>query len=156
MGVQNAVTVGSFTEWATDAEPRIRHALTAAFGMQIGREATADALALAWERWDRISTLDNPIGYVFGIGRNRARRLTRRRPPVWVDVAEQVLPDVEPGLPAALAELPERQRVTVTLLHGYGWTMTEVAELLGIAKTSVQNHAERGLRTLRRDLGVTT
>ena len=32
--------------------------------------------------------------------------------------------------------------------------MSEVAELLGTAKTTVQNHAERGLARLRSDLGV--
>ncbi len=69
---------------------------------------------------------------------------------------EQLLPDVEPGLPAAVAGLPEQQRITVTLLHGYGWTMTEVAELLGTKKTTVQNHAERGLARLRKELGVTS
>lgn len=154
--MQDTVSVSSFTEWAADAEPKIRQSLTAAFGHQIGEDATADALALAWERWHRVSTLDNPIGYVFGIGRNKARRLARRRRPVFVDVPEQLVPRVEPGLPDALAALPERQRITVTLLHAYGWKMTEVAELLGIEKTTVQNHAERGVAALRTKLGVTS
>ena len=56
----------SFTEWAQEAESRLRHALTASFGSQIGKEAAADALAHAWEHWDRIKMKDNPLGYVFG------------------------------------------------------------------------------------------
>lgn len=155
-GVQEAITTNSFTEWATEAEPKIRQSLTAAFGVQVGKEAAADALALAWERWDRVSVMDNPIGYVYGIGRNKGRRMKRFRRPAFVDVPQQLLPDVEPGLPAAVAALPEQQRITVTLLHGYGWTMTEVAELLGTKKTTVQNHAERGLAKLRNALGVTS
>ena len=153
--VQEAIINSSFTEWATEAEPKIRQSLTAAFGVQVGKDAAAEALALAWERWDRVSVMGNPIGYVYGIGRNKARRMKTRRQPMFVDVPEQLLPNVEPGLPAAVAELPEQQRITVTLLHGYGWTMSEVAELLGTKKTTVQNHAERGLTKLRNALGVT-
>jgi DNA-directed RNA polymerase specialized sigma24 family protein len=112
-------------------------------------------MAVAWERWDEVSAMANPTGYVFGVGRNTARRASRRRRPVYVDLPEQGLPDVEPGLPAALAGLPEKQRVAVALVHGYGWSMAEVAELLGTKKTTVQNHVERGLAKLRRTLGVT-
>ncbi len=144
----------SFVTWARDAEPRVRQALTAGFGPQVGRDATADAFAHAWEHWSDVETKANPVGYVFGVGRNLARQASRRRPLVFPDVQPHRMPDVEPGLPAALAGLPERQRVVVTLLHGYDWTMKEVAELLGIEKTSVQNHAERGLSRLRQDLGV--
>ncbi len=147
--------VDSFTEWAEQAESRLRHALTAAFGPQIGKEAAADALAHAWEHWDRVRVKDSLLGYVYGIGRNKARRMVRRRrPPVFGEVTPQRLPDVEPGLPMALAGLPEKQRIVVILLHGYQWTMSEVAELLGTAKTTVQNHAERGLARLRATLGV--
>jgi DNA-directed RNA polymerase specialized sigma24 family protein len=152
--VQQAITTISFTEWATEAEPRIRQSLTAAFGVQVGKDAAADALAVAWERWDRVSAMGNPIGYVYGIGRNKARRMKTRRQAMFVEVPAQLLPDVEPGLPAAIADLPEQQRITVTLLYGYGWTMNEVAELLGTKKTTVQNHAERGLTKLRIALGV--
>ncbi len=153
--MQHAITTNSFTEWATEAEPKIRQSLTAAFGVQVGKDAAADALAMAWEQWPRVSVMDNPIGYVYGIGRNKARRMKTRRQPMFVAVPEQLLPNIEPGLPAAVANLPEQQRITVTLLHGYGWTMSEVAELLGTKKTTVQNHAERGLTKLRNALGVT-
>lgn len=147
-------SVDSFSEWAEIAEPRLRHALTASFGPQVGKEAAVDALAQAWESWDRVRAMDNPLGFVYGIGRNKARRQTQRRPPVFLDVPSLRLPQVEPGLPAALASLPEKQRIVVILLHGYDWTMSEVAELLGTAKTTVQNHAERGLARLRKTLGV--
>ena len=42
----------------------------------------------------------------------------------------------------------------VALLHGMQWSMSEVAEVLGISKATVQKHAERGMRRLRRQLGV--
>ncbi len=61
---------------------------------------------------------------------------------------------MEPGLPKAVAALPEKQRIVVTLIYGFEWTFSEVAELLGIAKTTVQTHGERGVTKLRRTLGV--
>ena len=48
----------------------------------------------------------------------------------------------EPGLPAALASLPERQRVAVVLVHGFGYTLREVADLTGIKTATVQNHLD--------------
>jgi len=51
--------------------------------------------------------------------------------------------------------LPEKQRIAVVLIHGYQWTMREVGDLLGIRVTTVQNHLERGLRSLRAAMEVT-
>jgi RNA polymerase sigma factor (sigma-70 family) len=80
--------------------------------------------------------------------------MVARRRPVFLDVPLQQLPHVEPELPAAIAALPEKQRIVVTLVYAYDWTLSEVAELMGTAKTTVQNHAERGVASLRRTLGV--
>jgi DNA-directed RNA polymerase specialized sigma24 family protein len=48
-------------------------------------------------------------------------------PPNFEPVIESRLPDVEPELPEALAELSERQRAVVMLVHCDGWTQGEVA-----------------------------
>ena len=42
----------------------------------------------------------------------------------------------------------------VVLVHGYGYTLREVAALTGIRPTTVQNHLSRGLARLRLTLGV--
>ena len=97
---------------------------------------------------------ENPLGYVYGVGRNKARRTSLWRRPVMIDVRHDRLPHVEPGLPAAVARLSEKQRVVVTLLYGYDWSLSEVAELLGTGKTTAQKHGERGLARLREALGV--
>ena len=66
----NESLVDSFTEWARCVEPRLRHALTASFGSQLGKDAAADALAHAWMHWDVVSVTENRLGYVYGVGRN--------------------------------------------------------------------------------------
>ena len=145
--------VDSYVEFITELEPRLRNALTASLGSEEGKEATAEAVAYGWEHWDRLKTMENPAGYLFVVGR-RAGRSQRRRTPVFHEVESRQTPWVEPGLDQALARLPERQRTVVMLLHCFGWSMSEVAQVLGVSKTTVQNHGERGLKRLRRRLGV--
>lgn len=144
----------SFSEFVESMETRLRQTLTASFGVEIGREAAADALAYTWENWPRIQDMENPVGYIYTVGKDRARRMRRRRPVVIPQPPTERTPWVEPGLTRALTGLPERQRVVVLLLHGYDWTLSEVAENLGVAKTTVQEHEERGMAKLRRKLGV--
>ena len=57
-------------------------------------------------------------------------------------------------MPGAMAALSERQRVTVGLVHGYGWTQQDVADLLHLSPGTVKNHLDRGMAKLRRALGV--
>ncbi len=145
----------AFTEFAQVAEPRLRLALGAAFGFDLAEEATAEAMAFAWEHWDRVTAASNPVGYVFGVGRNTARRsLRRHRFPYLPPVLASEIPWVEPGLPRALGLLSVRQREVVMLLHCFGWTLGEVSEMLGMARGTVQTHERRGLARLRKDLGV--
>lgn len=143
----------AFTSFVSDVQPRLRRALTARYGAERGYEATADALAWAWEHWDRVQALDNPAGYLYRIGYRRALRRPRTMHLVEDPPADHE-PRVEPELAHAFTLLTQRQRTTVLLIHGYGWTHREVAEMLGITIPSVQKHAERGLAKLQRALGV--
>ena len=140
-----------FEEFVAACEPRLRRALVAAYGGPAGREATAEALAYAWEHWDRLQAVDNLPGYLYRVGQSRTRR--RRTPVTFTPVVEHDDPLVEPGLAAALASLTVRQRTAVVLVHGFGWTLKEGGDHTGTKVTTVQNHLERGLTKLRRHIG---
>ena len=144
--------VDSFTEFATANEARLRHALIATCGGQAGREAAAEALAYGWEHWDRLAEMDNPLGYLYVVGRNLARK-GHRGGPAFVETVVDTIPEIEPALPEALAALSDRQRCAVLLVHSFQWTLSEAAEVMGVSKTTVQNHLERGMRSLRRRIG---
>lgn len=147
----------SFREFFDEAEPRLRRALCIAFGRELGLEATAEALAWGWEHWDRMQEMQNPTGYLYRVGRSSIRtewRRRSRRAPLFDAVDGDRLPWVEPGLPGGMAALSERQRVAVGLVHGYGWTQQEVADLLHVAPGTVKNHLDRGMGKLRKALGV--
>jgi DNA-directed RNA polymerase specialized sigma24 family protein len=148
------ILVDSFTEFVKQTEPRLRHALSALFGTELGKEMAAESLAYGWEHWDRIREMDNPPGYLYTVGRDRGRRLNARNRPVLAPVDIQRLPWIEPQLAGALAQLPERQRVVVMLLHSFQWSMSEVGDLLGMSKSTVHTHSQRGLNRLRKQMGV--
>ena len=142
---------GSFEAFVERVEPRLRIALTAVFGPDTGRDATAEALAYGWEHWQRVSAMDNPVGYLYRVGRSSQRR-RKLRP--WLPVPQHVMPTVEPGLPAALASLSEKQRLAVVLVHADGWSRTEAAELMRVSVSALDTHLARGLARLRTELGV--
>ncbi len=146
--------VASFTRFAQESEPPIRRALTAAFGLDVGREATAEALSYAWEHWGRVRDMDNPAGYVFRVGQRAAKR--QKRPATAPALIERppAEPWVEPQLAKALNRLSAQQRMVVSLLHGFDCSMAEVGRLLGISKATVQVHERRAMKKLRKHLGV--
>ncbi len=147
-----ATTDQEFRSFVLEAEPVLRRALVAGYGPQRGRDATADALAYAWEHWGKIRVMKNTNGYLYRVGQTSARRSLRRPRPLFPEPPAESVPLVEPGLPRALERLTTRQRQAVTLVHGYGWTHKEAAELLGLSSSAVQNHVERGLAKLRASL----
>lgn len=145
----------TFTRFVEEVEPRLRRALVAGFGSDRGREATADALVYAWRKWEKVSLLDNPAGYLYRVGQRFAKK---RRPtaPLFTLPEPRSEPWIEPGLPVALAKLSPRQRTAVVLHHSYEWTYAEIGDLLGLSISTIRNHCERGMDKLKAALEVST
>src|SRR5215467_524729 len=98
----------AFERFVKETGPRLGRALAAAYGFEDGRDATAEALAYAWENWHRLQHITNLPGYLFRVGQTRGRR--RRQPAAGLfDVGECGEYSFEPGLPKALAALTQRQ-----------------------------------------------
>ena len=141
----------AFRAFVDEVGPRLRRAFTLLRGVDGGADATAEALAWAWEHWAEVQTMANPAGYLYRVGssRTRPRRPRFSPPPVPMDAS-----GFEPGLVPALARLSVRQRTAVVLIHGCGWTHQEVADALGVSRSSVGTHVERAMSSLRKELGV--
>jgi len=151
--LQNDTRSETFIGFVADVEPRLHAALIGSWGLEDAREATAEALVYAWEHWEQLASMDNPAGYLYRVAQTRARRLFGRRQPAFPPPPSDSMPWVEPALPAALASLPERQRVIVLLVHSFGWTQAEISAVTGLSHGTVQKHCERGLAKLRAALG---
>jgi len=143
----------TFEEFADIAGPRLRAGLIAAYGVQLGSDASADAMAYAWEHWDRVSVMSNGVGYLYRVGQTSVRS-SQQTQGFLLSPPEQDLPDFEPGLVPAIEGLTEPQRVSVLLVHAFGWTQADAAEVLGISPSSVRTHLARGLKKLRAALEV--
>lgn len=145
-----------FEGFVTTHGPRLRAALVARLGLLDGTEAAAEAVVYAWRNWEKVRSLEYPVAYLVKVGASRQLSSDDRRtiptdpevlnaigPPVHVEV--HLFGDLE----AALDQLTVNQRTCVVLIRGFGWTHAEVAALLGIAVTTVQNHLERAITRLR-------
>lgn len=124
------------------------------WGAETGRDLCSEVEEYAWEHRHRLSTLDNPLGHLYPVAQSRSRRYVRWRDRTTFPsrVPEVVHEDLAlHDTLQLLATLSADQRVCVLLVHGFGWTYVEVAELLGVTRSAVNNHVHRGLAQLRRN-----
>lgn len=147
-----AIGRDDFDAFVRLSELRLRTALSAALGPVDGRIAALDALSWAWEHWAQVRVMGNPVGYLYRVGRTAARRARPKPIPFEQTISTTGAAPLDTDLIAAVGGLSEQQRVIVLLVHAYGWTIRDAAHLLGVAPSTVQTHAERGLARLRRTL----
>ena len=123
-------------------------------------EIMQDAFLALWERWDRVSAMEEPTGYLYrtamNVFRNRSRRarLTLRRA---VALAPNPAPfseiDEQQDLVAALGRIAPRQRAALVLIDVLGYSSEEAGHALGIRAGSVRGLASRAREALRQDAG---
>lgn len=155
VAVQPEVKEQAFEAFVRADGDRLRRAMSSQYGVDIGGEATDAALAWAWEYWDRLHPMSNPAGYLYRVSQTQARREVRRGRPVTFPpepTHRTEATSIDDDLAVALRSMPDRQRVAVLMVHVYGWTPTEVAEITGAPATTVRSHLRRGLRHLRKSL----
>jgi len=130
-------------------------------------DAAQDGFYSAWRNLDRFD-VTRPFGaWLIRIVINAAQDLRRRRA---VRATEPLPPDAPAAtrlpsvaydrtefsrrLDAALAELPERQRLAVVLFDVEGYSHAEIAELLGVPVGTARSDLFHGRRALRERLGL--
>jgi RNA polymerase sigma factor (sigma-70 family) len=114
-------------------------------------------MARVFERWDRVSAMESPGGYVYRVavhlnGR-RLRRLAlhaRRVAVVGRHNEGTEGPHVRSELAEALAVLARGQREAFLLVEWLGMSSEQAGEVLGIAPASVRSRLHRARELLRR------
>ena len=121
-------------------------------------DVTAEAFALAYERWGDLCDHPNPAGWVVRTAVNVARhdwRRNRRRGPAMEGVQPPAAtPDQE--LINAVLALPRRQREVVAHRVLLDQSTAQTAASLGMAEGTVSAHLHRALAGLRALLGDAT
>lgn len=134
--------VEAFEEFYRSEHPRVLASMTAVTGsLDAAREATDEAFARAWDRWERVHEMAAAGGWVYRVALNTVRRRGRRA------ALERALllrsaPPAEVPAPAEelwqlVRSLPERQRIAVVLRYVADLPEREIAFTMGIARGTV-------------------
>ncbi|MDJ0952430.1 MAG: sigma-70 family RNA polymerase sigma factor [Acidimicrobiia bacterium] len=122
----------------------------------LAKDATAEAMARAYQRWSKVRTYRNPSGWVYRVGLNWARSRFRRQrrevlgEPHVAPAAADNLPDND--LDAALRSLPLDQRSVIVLRYYMDWSQEEIANALRVPVGTVKSRLHRGLRKLEQEV----
>jgi len=120
-------------------------------------EVAQEAMARAFERWDRLARDSAPVGWVVRVSVNLAidtfRRGARRGEPGPERGRDDPSAADRVALVRGLQMLPRRQREAVVLRYLADLHEADVATTLGCGVGSVKQHASRGLARLRVVLG---
>lgn len=114
-----------------------------------------EALARAWERWDRVGSMTSPEGWVFMTARNLARRRHRIRRRdvesrlVLPDESNQIEAADRIAVRAAVSRLPDRQKSVLIARFFLGFNVAETADLLGCAEGTVKAATHQAVANLR-------
>jgi RNA polymerase sigma-70 factor, ECF subfamily len=142
----------SFESFYLANERRLFRALFVLTGSRDEAEDLAQhAFCRVWERWDRVSTLDDPSGYLFRTAFNAHHSATRRAVRAArrvVDIVIHTAPVPSPGpadlaadrdhVARALAELTPRQREAVVLTQLLDRDVSHAARIMRIRPATVR------------------
>ncbi len=119
-------------------------------------DLTQDAFVRVFVRWDRVSTMDDPRGYLYRTAMN-AFRSRYRRALLALKRSSGALPgddqfaevEARDATVRALASLSPRQRAAVVLTDLLGFRSDEAAKILGIRASTVRMHVSRAHAALK-------
>jgi DNA-directed RNA polymerase specialized sigma24 family protein len=123
---------------------------------ELAREAADEAFARALARWGRVGVMASPGGWTYRVALNLARRRGRRRALERRLLARGTPPAAVPA-PAGeawllVADLPRRQRQVLVLRHVADLPEAEIAQVLGIGRSTVSSTLADAHRALHRRL----
>lgn len=135
-----------FESWYVVARPRLHPALAVWCGdADAASDALDEAFTRALERWERVSAMASPDGWVWRTAANHVRRTVRRRhreldvlaaEPRTLSATGTAAPS-DPDLRRAILDLSPRQRTAVVLHYLADLPTAEVAEVMEVAAGTV-------------------
>jgi RNA polymerase sigma factor (sigma-70 family) len=133
-------------------KPSLQAMCAAVVGADDAEDLVSDTYVRAWERRGQLRDWAKFDAWVFRIALNNANALirSRHRQAVYQQaVRSDVASGRDIGLQLLVEGLPPRERAVLVLHYGYGYSMREVAHLLGLLPVTVRVSAWRARRRLR-------
>jgi len=151
----------TFAEWYREAQPGLLESvLRAVHRRAVAEDAIGEAFEKAFARWERVQSMRSPNGWVYRVAVNAARRQLSRevREGERLAFATTDAPEPPPGGEAWLvvATLPVRQRTAVVLRHVGGMTEAEVAEAMGVTRSTVSSTLASAYKALGQQMAEPT
>jgi RNA polymerase sigma-70 factor (ECF subfamily) len=119
-----------------------------------------EAFLRVWQRWDRVSEMDEPAGYLFRTAMNVARTRRRRaalalKRAVGLASSSDAFAQVNDRdeLIRAIGELAPRERAAIVLTALEEYSSKEAGQMLGIADSTVRVLAGRARTSMRSSIG---
>ncbi len=113
-------------------------------------EIVQDAYLKLWERWDRVSGMDDPTGFLFRTAmngfRSRYRRASvalRKRMTLAPGVDDLAAVEDRDEVVRILRPLSRAERASIVLTTMFGYSSEEAGRLLGVKAATVRAHATR-------------
>ena len=120
------------------------------------RDATDEAFLRALMAWPRVGAMVSPAGWTYTVALNVVRRRARRRAMEQRLLRRTVAPAVVPAPAgeawALVADLPHRQREAVVLRYVADLTEAEIAQTMGVSRSTVSSTLIDAKRALGRQL----
>jgi RNA polymerase sigma-70 factor (ECF subfamily) len=159
-----ATTSARFEDFVTAQHLRLFRALCLLTGdRHEAEEIMQEAFLRLWRRWDRVSELADPEGFLYRVALNVFRSRYRRAAAAVKRVADlsrsrdavAALEDQVIVL-QALRTIKPRHRAALVLTALLGYSAAEAGNLLGLPAGTVRVHAQRGREAMRREIGEMT
>ena len=119
-------------------------------------EVMQDAFISLLERWDRVSGMENPTGYLYRTAfravwkrSRRARRALEHLMPRRAEIDEFAAADDRESLRRALGKLSRRQRTAVVLTELLDYSSEEAGRIMGIRAVTVRVLASQARAAIR-------
>jgi len=152
-------STADFEEWYRREHGRLVASMLVICGnLGDAAEATDEAFARALQRWDSVGCMRSPTGWAYRVAVNVVRRRGRRRL-IELRVHRQEPDRTWTEGPAGEAwllvrDLPVRQRTAVVLRHVGQLTESEIADAMGVGRSTVSSTLRSAHASLARTIAV--
>jgi RNA polymerase sigma-70 factor (ECF subfamily) len=145
--------------FASESEDLFRRLWLVTRNRAEAEEVMQDAFLSLYERWDRMSTVDDPKAYLYRTAFNAWNRRSRRAAralraaltPSRQDDVEAA--DARTVIGDALERLPPRQRAAIVLTELLGFSSEDAGSILGIRAVTARVLTSQGRAAMRSFLG---
>ena len=141
--------------YSTMYRPLLRALMPLVLDVTVAEEVGQEAFLRAYRNWERLSTYDDPQGWLYRVAmrvavsrwrrlRSAAAAISRYGPPQPTEGPDELSVAVF----AALAQLPLAQRQVLVMHHMLGYPVAEVAAELRVPVGTVKARLSRGRAAL--------